>query len=133
MKASELRLGNWVLYKDKNETPEFVNTKIGVSDFVIMYEKEKGEGWSEIDYAPIPLSPEILEMAGFSRLNNGWCIGEQKSYTDVIFSLFDDNMCQGELDLKLNGSDLPMPKVEHLHQLQNLYFSLTGQELTINL
>lgn len=126
MKANELRIGNWI-----NINGQYVNIGYGV--IMDMHKKQKGIKNSYLDtltFNPIPLTPEILEKCGFTKMNNGWNMGERKSYMDVIFSLFDDNYCQGELDLRLNGSDLPMPKVKYLHQLQNLYFALTGEELT---
>jgi hypothetical protein len=116
--ANELRIGNWYLGASRQEPLQ------ATARFI----QQLDEGL--INCSPIPISSEILEKCGFTRLNNGWNMGEHKSYMDEIFSLFDENYCQGELDLRLNGSDLPMPKVKYLHQLQNLYYGLTGEELT---
>lgn len=120
MKAEELRIGNWYLGASRG------NPLQATARFI----QQLDEGL--LNCSPIQLTPEILEKCGFTKMNNGWNMGEHKSYMDVIFSLFDDNYCQGELDLLLNGSDLPMPKVKSLHQLQNLYYALCGEELIFN-
>ena len=73
------------------------------------------------DLPPIQLTPEILEKCGFVNLNYGWTKGD--------FCLFDFNYGKGNLNLRLNAAECPLPIVKHLHQLQNLYFALTGEEL----
>lgn len=79
----------------------------------------------------IPVTPEWLEKLGFVKENNGWNINKPSSYTEPYFSLFDNNYCNGELDLQLNGSDMILPDVKYVHKLQILYYSLTEKELTI--
>lgn len=81
---------------------------------------------------PIPLTPSILEKSGFVKQNNAWNLPGESEDSDSPFSLFDHNYCKGELDLKLNVAYLPILSVKYLHQLQNLYFALTGQELNTN-
>lgn len=73
-------------------------------------------------YEPIPLTPEILEKCGFIKVL----------------------MHDGFYDYVKNGINISMPYFEYhfndgdsnttlatLHQLQNLYFALTGEELTV--
>lgn len=79
---------------------------------------------SEIE--PIPLTPEILTAAGFTMLGNRLCLtvtdlftfGKQIRGDDVILFFEEEH---AEI------------AVRYLHQLQNLYHALTGQELTVNL
>lgn len=81
------------------------------------------------DLNPIPLSKEVLFAYGFEKENNGWHINKPTSYTQPYFSLFDKNYGEGELSLFLNGSDLPMPEIKYLHELQNLYYALTKTKI----
>lgn len=83
-------------------------------------------------FTPIPLTEEILLKAGW-KYYNGKTSGD----------LTKDTVCKVDLDF-INGvikikshyeeygmyRDLP---ICYLHQLQNIYFALTGQELEINL
>jgi hypothetical protein len=132
MDARELRIGNWV----QTHLADFAGGKYKRVDGNIIASYDAVQNASRIvigDISPIPLTPEILEKAGFVKQNNGWVHGGPKGYLVTVFSLYDNNMAQGELDLQLNGSNLPMPNVKYLHQLQNLYFALTGEELNIEL
>jgi len=90
---------------------------------------------SEMDmthFEPIPLTPEILDSAG-------WVWNEEcKSY---------EKYPNGDVRMNLqfresNGSytmfnyvlkAMIFDKIYYLHQLQNLYWCLTGKELEINL
>lgn len=119
MKASELRIGNYVFYRNV-ETDEWTN------DLPI-------EDGQEIDgadeYEPIPLTEEWLVKLGFEPLigrvfysidvpNNGpfWL-----EYTDDLTQLF--YTIDGEYTIGKN--------IQYVHQLQNLYFALTGDELIL--
>jgi hypothetical protein len=78
---------------------------------------------------PIPLTAEILEAAGFELqfdgvfdLNKGdWAIRIQLPNVDVALRV-----------AGLNWYDMET-HFSYLHQLQNLYFILTGDELEISL
>jgi hypothetical protein len=74
---------------------------------------------------PIPLTPEILEKAGFKFDGdfNSYSISSvilSKNY--CLCSIGDEYLCE------LNRIGKP---IKHIHQLQNLYFALTGEELQI--
>lgn len=91
------------------------------------------------DFEPIPLTPEILEKAGFEKLKKAdtyrcyW-----GSLDKVLFigfygtGIFPTIVKEGEMVSDPTGA-IMLNKIEYLHQLQNLIFALTGQELTINL
>jgi hypothetical protein len=106
MKGNELRIGNWVKWDNADNffQIESINENTG----------------NEIE--PIPLTPEILEKAGFVKWNSE--INEIKiggSYLGVYHKL-------GKA--YLFGEYFPC---QYLHQLQSLYFALTGDELNIEL
>ena len=75
---------------------------------------------------PIKLTPEILEKCGFHKQNFAWVPEghEDKYYMKWDFTIWDE----GPGDYHYNSAEFPTP-LKFLHQLQNLYFSLTDKEL----
>jgi len=113
LSSNELRIGNYI-YFDK------VPCQIHLSDFdncdEIMNQMDE-------DYQPIPLSEQWLKDFGF----------EYNDYQEWI-----------KPDIKIETVDYPFHfdyddprfkqmyctvEIEYVHQLQNLYFALTGKEL----
>lgn len=79
------------------------------------------------DLQPIPLTPEILEKCGFEwdiywqgRTDGNWVITEGEAETWRI--------AYGK-----RKNDIVVYGIKYLHKFQNLYFELTGKELTVNL
>ena len=106
--ASELRIGNSVL--DPIGLPKEVSLEV-------LKNISKG-----LVYEPIPLSPEILEKCGFKKqlikgkTDKYWFEKGEISYNEIHEKFWYHGVLENS------------PK--YLHQLQNLYFSLTGGELT---
>jgi hypothetical protein len=74
---------------------------------------------------PIPLTEEWLLKFGFAKTENGWLaldICNDWSY------LYWERLAG--LELSVNKYQITMPHIKYVHQLQNLYFALTGEELT---
>jgi hypothetical protein len=122
MKATELRIGNYVFYNsenDKNEPVRFYD-KLDGEDIKQMEEHEHYLGLHE----PIPLTPEILEKCGFEN-------GERQinAHNDTI------QVCGETVRLWAGSAEGHGVHVlcQSLHQLQNLFFALTGEELEVNL
>jgi hypothetical protein len=70
----------------------------------------------------IPITEETLINFGFTKFD-GWFFLENRFTTIYISSL------TGHCSIGANEEyDLPY-KVLYIHQLQNLYFALTGEEL----
>lgn len=105
--ANELRIGNLV---EKNGV-------VYVADFITIRMAH--------NYNPIPLTPEILEKAGFeiqiSQIDF-WKKGKVYMYWDGE-----------ELSANFGHIEQLDVHVKYLHQLQNLFFALTGEELTVSL
>lgn len=114
MKVAELRSGNWITFLD-------YPIKVGPKEIVGLSQIEAG-GIHSDEMEPIPLTPEILEMAGF-EVPDGY--NDTVLYKDGI--MIDFHL--GEYKLRENNRI----KLKYLHQLQNLYFALTGEELEIKL
>jgi len=142
IKANELRIGNYVNVPRKEQSP----FRVDYFDNVKVYQDNGtyecppfGEipmhplTWDLADIEGIPLTPEILEKCGFKKQNNGWNKNKKSEYDENYFGLFDHNYCSGKLDLKYNVGNGPIPSIKFLHQLQNLYFAISGQELEVNL
>lgn len=124
MTANELRIGNWVL-NASSKTPVQVDSicNKGISLFAdcCVTGGELEVIYSFNDLEPIPLTEEILEKCGFEKDEpKGW-------YRKGFMDLFDGNPFH-----YASGNNL-CPDILYLHQLQNLYFALTGEELNINL
>ena len=73
-------------------------------------------------FRPIPLTEEWLIKFGFVRV--GMLTMRLDKFTCYCEEDYTDNFCLGDIEL----FDV-VPK--YVHQLQNLYFALTGEELTI--
>lgn len=119
IKSNELRLGNYVKFNDK----EVIVFTLGERFIEYAYEMDDEFIYCEAyeDIEPIQLTEEILLKCGFRLLEN-------KTYVHKRIAFF--------VILNENGFDLNFwqgSSFKHLHQLQNLYFALTNEELQINL
>lgn len=72
------------------------------------------------EFNSIPLTEELLLKCKFVKRN--W--GDVVIYYNPLFEL--------DAHFRLKGVDYNI-QVKYLHQLQNLYFVLTGEELEVNL
>jgi hypothetical protein len=126
MKANELRIGN--LFQDRSgkilRLEYWYRNKPAQKVFT---EKRRWNGWElvedyplteDLEYCkPIPLTEERLLEFGFekdvSKYNICW-------FLNHVYIWFVDGKYINELDLP----------IDYVHQLQNLYFTLKGEELT---
>lgn len=111
MKASELRIGNTV-YSTIEET--------WILPYVIAIDISHCEVHPE-NYSPIPLTEEWLLKFGFNQYGD-W-------YTKDSISV---NIKINRTTYDIDGEEDYINHCAHVHQIQNLYFALTGEELTIN-
>ena len=120
IKANELRIGNWVKYHDDT------NIRVTLEIMIAQNHANKTSGHRSWIY-PIPLTPEILEK---------WCGFTRKGYVSSNGSKISVHHIE---PLYPNGriyfnSWCIMNKIpKYLHEFQNLYFALTGEELPVNL
>lgn len=129
MKAQELRIGNWLYDVEDGEyqveqicTHRYDSTLIGVV-------WRKRSCWTAVEETqPIPLTPEWLERFGFEYEE-----GFADDYTKEPISLYNNPFLEG-WTVETIFSELikkNMLNIKYVHQLQNLYFALTGQELEL--
>lgn len=123
MKATELRIGNTVMSYGKEQ-------KICAADFAVfqMYEA-KGE---LPPYVPVELNDEKLLLYGFKKDDSGvemddpdYCEWYEKEFPII------GELCQSSDKSYLFDVDTDTIRIKYVHQLQNLYFALTGEELTV--
>ena len=125
MNAAELRIGNLVQDRHSEEC--------GMIDIVVLGIIDAMENHS---YQPIPLTEEWLKRFGFIRQGGRKIWVKDKLCIDLkelpnIRGEFIEGWYIGLKDL---GNVLfhSFMKLDHVHQLQNLYFALTGEELNQN-
>jgi hypothetical protein len=128
MKANQLRIGNWVMsanYKKiKREIKDYSVEVIRAGD---IHHLETFPNSKSIK--PIPLTEEWLLKFGFKKdTKYDW---ELKVNGVLFYGMCDDTQ---PVNTGIGILNLPdsIINIQHVHQLQNLYFALTGEELTIN-
>ena len=132
MKQNEIRVGNWLI--DPRAYDKDLNKKFGVDDSPYFKVTARDIQFAE-EYITIPLTEEILLKCGFSYRNCPPC-GQDQWANMGIWSLI---LPSGTyLTLRGGIKDIKViyphgTAILYLHQLQNLYFALTGQELEVNL
>ena len=124
MKANELRIGNYVYYVFTSGNKEDHIFDIGDFEHIAIHEPAK-----EI-YQPIPLTEEWLVKFGFDKVTD-FEFSIDDSY--LTLKVEDDNWDELCMDVFIMTLDMHKPFyitcIEYVHQLQNLYFALTGTEL----
>lgn len=125
--AHELRIGNWINVGNVN-IPRQVSL---ISDTYLCLKGNVGNYAIET-FDPIPLTPDILEKAGFVDDKHlhwlEYSINGRVSYLSLTCGNYQWVYTNQLADLE----KYPVIRIKHLHQLQNLYFALTGVELEIN-
>ena len=125
IKPNELRIGNLM---------KWGTSIVAIKDMVYnqkpdryIYHVEKKQELTGVpfnEFEPVPLTPQLLEKCGFTKsddlkdMKGKILLGEWRHENDIDYP--------GMLYL-------PAYEVKYLHQLQNLYFALTGEELKITL
>lgn len=133
MKPQELRIGNWYAADDPNRGKYF---QITAKDIVCLEEDPQDDF-----YQPIPLTEEWLVKFGFVKKvdyeqdEDEWGrLSESNPRRGVgLYNPWEDKpnywFVTFREDVGCGWSDLN--EIEYVHQLQNIYFALTGEELTI--
>tara|TARA_R110000850_G_scaffold78390_1_gene169585 strand:+ start:184 stop:555 length:372 start_codon:yes stop_codon:yes gene_type:complete len=121
MKAKELRIGNWVNIESLTDGSD-------LTEQCELFHLQEMSTSCKYQYKPIPLTEEWLLKFGFiSTITNG-----EKGYYKKFDQIEDFEISRKigyevfYIETKFN-----IVQINNLHQLQNLYFALTGEELTI--
>jgi hypothetical protein len=124
MRAEELRIGNWIEERFQSASVKKPISERDMHDIIY----GAPEFWH-----PIPLTEEWLKRFGFNHYScdgdGYWYLGEQLTdcggvgFVDYDFTIYKDS------DGSWGSETITMRNVKYVHQLQNLYFALTGEEL----
>lgn len=111
--VNELRVGNWFNNQGTHE-----QVTVNVIEALL-------ESSPRLWIKPIEITPDRLERCGFAIISN-------PNYTDSFLCY--KPLLKLVLDAKTKSITLRdysgiQQSIEYLHQLQNLYFALTGEEL----
>jgi len=112
MKARELMVGNYVYSLGTNE----VQKTTGITEESPFIDTITFDYLSYEEIEPVPLTEEYLFKFGFTYNEKTECY----HYYDFILN---KSFVMQNIDIHVC--------LKHVHQLQNLYFALTGEELTI--
>lgn len=127
IKANELRIGN-ILHHEDNENIGIVECIYQMDDVWFLEweqlsDRSKGGSWHLTEFCPIPLTPEWLERCGFTK-GDAYDITHNLERGEEYY-WYNDRLIWYHR-LKNKRVDECYDHIKHLHQLQNLYFALTG-------
>jgi len=125
MKANELRIGNYV-WDDYGGN--MIIHQISTDLVDCKKENHLPSGRYDLNaIKPITIDANLLLKFGFDELkhSNEWYFIIIHG-TELSIHLSGYEICFG------NGQNFIKGDFKHIHKLQNLYFALTGEELTLN-
>lgn len=132
--ARELRQGNFILLDGKHYG---IVQAIDARDNTVVVENPINRSvdgltgdtfslWADF-VSGIPLTPEIIRACGFTDIKHGVALELNEPYQELMFLFNKLPIC-----LDVDNGRMPCHHIKFLHQLQNLFSSLTGTELTFN-
>lgn len=130
IQANELRIGNKVIYSNSNS----FYTVTGIYEYGIDVEDEMEQTYMEYDcFEPIQLTEEILLKCGFKYTPCG--IQGADMWQGLAYWDYKELHLRGDKNIKypLKIQGFINSEIKYLHQIQNLYFALTNEELEIKI
>ena len=123
MKQEELRIGNLIQWEDdSNDIVQVTGISFDHDEYFVSYKEttrnEKGDALLS-EFIPIPLTEEWLIKFGF------------KQDSDLKNSLCKNGIWFNKVNMEATYLSQKLIKIKYVHQLQNLYFALTGEELKV--
>lgn len=142
---SEIRLGNWFQYDGTDRNPidpkypghsTYYNRKTRKLDLVFKFDFQEENWLNQVecvldmkDVYPIELTVDLCKELGLL---------DQVTVKNSFYRLYEtefysDNYEKQWFGFELSRNNEGLGEVKYLHQYQNLFFALTGEELSINL
>lgn len=133
LKCADLRIGNWVKVND----PIF-----GVNTYKVATIRDNGiitlnDNISCLvdNIEPIELTEEVLLEIGFNEKNDCYILSNEHMYFLYYRDSFKQELIaivRRKMKYHSYKNELKNYDIKYLHQLQNAYFILTGEELILN-
>lgn len=126
MNANELRIGNLIHYKSGQAVDEWT-----VVEELSLTDLHEVNDIRISSFSPIPLSEAWLVKFGFDNIGGCYNLSRLKElghiFGDFAVSKYDDT----QMRVWRGDRYIGICHIQYVHQLQNLYFALTGEELTL--
>ena len=119
MEATELRAGNYANFELHKSCGGTKQVEVCGRDIILLETKSLETGKR---FSPILLTKEWLIKFGFYQ-------DEKNVYMCLNIVLLRLRISHGTVTLIQSGESIRVPEIIYVHQLQNLYFALTGKEL----
>lgn len=123
IKSNELRLGSIIDFDGMKSIVKEIDNQ-----GVVVFIKETDETeWIDLfQFTPIPLTEEVLLKCGFEQKDHFFRL----HLVNSIYIEFNSECNLWHFDIYMNTSRI---ELQYLHELQNIYSSITFKELEINL
>lgn len=135
LKANELRIGN--LINVLNPNTDVWNIEATKGKTIMILQEKKGHHLLINNLKPIPLTEEWLLKFGFEETNakenldREWCVDYEIENCNFIINYNKTlNIFYFSFSNGINWINI---EIYYIHQLQNLYFALTNEELEIKM
>ncbi len=120
MNIRDLRVGNLILFAEDSTIFEVTE----ISEYGVNVKNEEEETYIEIDsFEGIGITEDWLIKFGFKSVAGNYEFNN--GTTNIVFY-------KNEIYESIEGQWKWYPHIRHIHQLQNLYFALTGEELELS-
>ena len=140
MKANELRIGNYVNVPNSEQCPFRIDAFEHCSEkFIKVAQEVKLNGfevhpltWYGADLEPIPLTEEWLLKFGFylrDGFSNTFKLNVEKHQYDCSEITYSEKEGLFRFSNGQQKGTTLIPHIKYVHQIQNLYFALIGEEL----
>ncbi len=128
----DLRIGNYVYDGDKTKFPMYVQT-IGEDYVYLNFEGNEGDLWESTpeELQGIPLTEELMNDNGFYHNGVWWSKRDKDYFLDISVGLAYvqiEKWSDGRIHSRCTSHG-----VRFLHELQNLFYQITKQELKVTL
>lgn len=148
MKTNELRIGNWIKYEDK------LVQVVQLSSLMILCQRDENQflvNCTPKVFQPIELTEEVLVKIGFVKVHKKNIVGfnnvnefilkndiNDNEFVNISYHLFESgnsiiNIEQGDYYSGIDDNYIYKLNIKYLHELQNIYYCLTGEELEVSL
>ena len=145
MKVEELRIGNVVYVDYPRYNPGLYGLPMVVKEIcrdrwwvhgymLVVFDatNKKSHNVPDCFIKPIPLTEDILLKCGFKRVPKNLYVDNIKDLRTAVTYLKGSIIWNESTRIVWVGN-IALDNIKYLHELQNLYFAITGEELEVKL